>query len=188
MYISKIFVFLLFIVFELEGDVEPQTNQKYTEAVEIQKVTKVSNQAIELIKKFEGACLNPLHCSEPTQTIGFGATSYENNIKVLSTDPVITKYRAVQLLQHSLLYYEKSVDAFVRDDITQNQFDALVCFTYNVGIGSLKSSTLLKLVNADPTDPNIKDEFLRWNKAAGVALKGLTHRRQAEARLYFKQM
>jgi lysozyme len=188
LYILKIFVFLLFVIFEIDNDVDIQTNQKHIETAEIQKATKVSKQAIELIKKFEGACLNPLHCSEPNQTIGFGTTSYENNIKVLSTDPVITKYRAIQLLQNSLAYYEKWVDAFVRDDITQNQFDALVCFTYNVGIGSLKSSTLLKLINTDPTDPKIKDEFLRWNKASGIILKGLSYRRQAEADLYFKDM
>jgi lysozyme len=61
-----------------------------------------------------------------------------------------------------------------------------VCFAYNVGVGALKSSTLLKLVNTNPSDPLIKNEFLKWNKAAGKVLKGLTRRREAEAELYFK--
>jgi lysozyme len=185
MYIFKIALVLSLMIYGIESDIKTKTIQK----VEIaKKITKSSEQAIELIKKFEGACLDPQECSEPTQTIGFGATYYENKKRVLKTDPVITEYRAVQMLVKSLQYYEKSVDAFVRDDITQNQFDALVCFTYNVGIGSLKSSTLLKLINTDPTDPNIRNEFLRWNKASGSALKGLTNRRKAEANLYFKDL
>jgi lysozyme len=73
-----------------------------------------------------------------------------------------------------------------RDDVGQNQFDALVCFSYNVGLGALKGSTLLKKLNANPKDPTIRDEFLRWNKAAGRVMRGLTKRRAEEADLYFK--
>lgn len=69
--------------------------------------------------------------------------------------------------------------------LTQNQFDALVSFTFNLGEGSLKSSTLLKKVNANPSDTTISSEFLKWNKAGGKVIDGLTKRRQAEAKLYF---
>ena len=82
--------------------------------------------------------------------------------------------------------YEKSVDSFCRDDVTQHQFDALVSFAYNLGVNALRNSTLLKKVNANPADPAIRDEFKRWNRAAGRVMAGLTRRRLAEADLYFK--
>ena len=150
-----------------------------------QKITKVSQQALELIKRFEGFCSQPYLCPANVPTIGYGATFYEDGTKVKVSDPEITEERATQLLQNVLKTFEKHVDTFTRDDITQQQFDALVCFAYNVGVGALKSSTLLKKVNADPNDPTIRDEFLKWNKAAGKPLKGLTKRRESEAKLYF---
>jgi lysozyme len=74
--------------------------------------------------------------------------------------------------------------------VNQNQFDALVSFCYNLGIGAFNSSTLKKKVIANPADASIRDEFMKWNKARvkGVLteLKGLTNRRTAEADLYFK--
>lgn len=151
-----------------------------------QKITKVSKDALELIKKFEGFCAQPYLCPANVPTIGYGATFYEDGKKVQVTDPAISEERATQLLQNVLKTFEKHVDTYTRDDVTQSQFDALVCFAYNIGVGALKSSTLLKKVNANPTDATIRDEFLKWNKAAGKVLKGLTRRREAEAQLYFK--
>jgi lysozyme len=84
-----------------------------------------------------------------------------------------------------LTQFEQYVDSFCIDTITQNQFDALVSFCYNVGPSNLKSSTLLKKVNLNPNDPTIKNEFLKWNRGGGKVLDGLTRRRQAEADLYF---
>lgn len=154
-----------------------------------EKITKVSKDALELIKKFEGFSSKPY--PDPATgnlpiTIGYGTTFYEDGKKVQVTDPAISEERATQLLQNVLKTFEKHVDTYTRDDVTQSQFDALVCFAYNVGVGALKSSTLLKKVNADPTDATIHDEFLKWNKAARKVLKGLTKRREAEAQLYFK--
>ena len=71
------------------------------------------------------------------------------------------------------------------DKINQNQKDALTDFAYNCGVGNLKNSTLLKKVNANPIDASIRAEFLRWDKANGKVLAGLTRRREAEANLYF---
>jgi lysozyme len=99
-------------------------------------------------------------------------------------DKAITEAQASTMLMNMLGTYEKSVDSFSRDDITQNQFDALVAFAYNVGVNALKNSTLLKKVNKNPQDVTIRNEFLKWNKANGRALKGLTNRRIAEANLY----
>ena len=149
------------------------------------KVTSIGTAGLELIKKFEGFYSKPYKCPAGVPTIGYGATYYEDGTKVKLTDPPITEERGVQLFRNVLVSYERAVDSFCRDDITQNQFDALVSFAFNVGTQALKNSTLLKRVNANPTDPDIRVQFLRWNKAGGVILKGLTRRRQAEADLYF---
>jgi lysozyme len=100
------------------------------------------------------------------------------------SDKAITEGQASTMLMNMLRTYEKSVDSFCRDDINQNQFDALCAFAYNVGINALKNSTLLKKVNKNPQDVTIRNEFLKWNKANGRALNGLTNRRIAEADLY----
>lgn len=149
------------------------------------KVIKASQKGLDLIKRFEGLELKPYKCPAGIPTIGYGNTYYPSGSKVKLTDPVITKEKAEELLKFLLGSYEKSVDSFCRDDINQNQFDALVSFAYNCGVNNLKSSTLLKKVNANPNDPTIKAEFLKWNKANGRVLAGLTKRRQAEADLYF---
>jgi len=73
----------------------------------------------------------------------------------------------------------------IKKPITQNQFNALVSFAFNVGIGALSKSTLLKLVNINPNDGNIAKEFLKWNKAGGKIVGGLTTRRIKESSIYF---
>ena len=150
------------------------------------KVTKISQEGVNLIKKYEGVKFKPYLCPANIPTIGYGSTYYEDGTKVKLTDNPISETRATSLLMALLVSYEKSVDSFCRDDITQNQFDSLVCFSYNVGVNALKKSTLLKKVNANLNDPTIKNEFLKWDKANGKALKGLTKRRLDEANLYFK--
>ena len=149
------------------------------------KITKTSAKGIELIKSFEGLVLKPYRCSAGVPTIGYGNTFYENGKKVAMTDKPITEARATELLYWSLTKFEQYVDSYCIDTITQDQFDALVSFCYNLGPGNLKASTLLKKVNKDPNDPTIRAEFMKWNKAGGRALKGLTRRREAEANLYF---
>jgi lysozyme len=124
-------------------------------------------------------------CAGGINTIGYGNTYYTNGKKVSLQDQKITIIQAEELIKHSLSTYEKAVDSFCRDDISQSQFDALVSFAYNLGTGNLQKSTLIKKVNANPKDVTIADEFLKWNKANGTVLKGLTRRRQAEADLYF---
>ena len=149
------------------------------------KITKLSQKGLELIKSFEGLSLKPYVCAGGINTIGYGNTYYTNGKKVSLQDKPITKQQAEELLKHSLSTYEKAVDSFCRDDISQSNFDALVSFAYNLGTGALQKSTLIKKVNANPKDVTIADEFLKWNKANGRVLAGLTRRRQAEANLYF---
>lgn len=149
------------------------------------KITKIGQKGLDLIKSFEGLYLKPYLCPANVPTIGYGNTFYENGKKVTLKDPIITESRAIELLMSELGMYEQKVDSYCIDTINQNQFDALVSFCYNVGPGNLKSSTLLKKVNANPNDPTIRTEFLKWNKGGGKVLAGLTRRRTAEANLYF---
>lgn len=149
------------------------------------KITKTGIKGVNLIKEFEGFRSSPYRCSANVPTIGYGNTFYPDGRKVTMTDAPITESEAVTLLQTLLKTFEQHVDSFCRDDINQNQFDALVSFCYNVGPTNLRNSTLLRKVNANPNDPTIRAEFLKWNKAAGRVLAGLTRRREAEANLYF---
>jgi lysozyme len=102
-------------------------------------------------------------------------------------DAPIGEYEASCLLDDLLVHFERSVDAYTRDDITQNQFDSLVLFSYNVGANAFKNSTLLKCVNEYKSDDEIKTQFMRWTKVNGVVNVGLRNRRIAEINLYFKQ-
>jgi lysozyme len=171
------------------------------------KITKIGQAGIDLIKTFEGFRAKPYLCPAKIPTIGYGATYYSNGTKVTMNDKPITEAEAVQLLKDMLVTYERSVDSFCIDTVTQNQFDALVSFAYNAGVGSLKASTLLKKVNVDPNDPTIRNEFMKWTfggdgthngvdddgdglvdeKGEKQKLGGLVKRRTAEADLYFKK-
>jgi len=150
------------------------------------KVTTVGEEGVKLIKSFEGFKSKPYKCPAGIPTIGYGATFYPNGKKVTMSDRAITEQEATDMLRHMLEGFERYVDSYCRDDINQNQFDALVSFAYNLGPANLKSSTLLKKVNANPNDETIRAEFMKWVKAGGKTLKGLVRRREAEANLYFK--
>jgi lysozyme len=149
------------------------------------KITTTGKKGIDLIKSFEGFYSKPYICPASVPTIGYGTTRYANGNKVTLKDVSITEQKGVEYLMDDLKTFEKYVDAYCRDDVNQNQFDALVSFCYNLGPNNLKSSTLLKKVNLNPSDPTILNEFLKWNKGGGKVLKGLTKRRQAESNLYF---
>lgn len=146
---------------------------------------KLNSVGYNLIKEFEGLSLKPYLCSAKVPTIGYGSTFYENGTKVKLTDAPITKQRAEQLLKNTADKFAERVAVLITKPVTQNQFNALVSFAFNVGVSALKISTLLKLVNANPNDENIAKEFLRWNKAGGRVVQGLTNRRIKESALYF---
>jgi lysozyme len=150
------------------------------------KITKTGKAGIDMIKAFEGFRASPYKCSAGVPTIGYGATFYPGGKKVTMTDTAITEEQAVELLANMLVSFEKYVDSYCIDTITQNQFDALVSFAYNLGPANLKSSTLLKKVNINPNDESISLEFMKWVKAEGKTLKGLVRRREEESKLYFK--
>lgn len=153
----------------------------------MEKITKTGTSGVELIKKFEGFSSKPYLCPAKIPTIAYGATFYPNGKKVSMTDKAMTEAEGVELLKSMLIKFEQYVDSYCIDTITQNQFDALVSFCYNLGPSNLKSSTLLKKVNANNNDETIRAEFMKWTKGGGRTLKGLVTRRTAESELYFKK-
>lgn len=148
-------------------------------------IRNIDKAGTELITKWEGLKLKPYLCSAGVPTIGYGSTYYENGQRVKLTDSAITEERAKLLFKNTIVTYEKAVETFTRDDINQNQFNALVSFAYNLGTNALKSSTLLKKVNANPSDVTIKNEFAKWVNAGGKKLQGLVNRRNDEIKMYF---
>ncbi len=97
---------------------------------------------------------------------------------------MITQQQAEEYFDAVVDDFAKQVDVLVKSNVTANNFSAIVSFAYNVGIGNLKKSTLLKKVNANPKDATIPAEFRKWVRANNVVLKGLVRRREAEAKLY----
>lgn len=144
---------------------------------------KTSKAGLNLIKQFESFRAAPYLCSAGVPTIGYGTTVYPNGIKVKLSDQKITQQLSETFLQHHVNAIEKDVLSLVKVPLTQNQFDALVSFAYNVGLGAFQDSTLLKLLNAGDIDGASK-QFERWNKAGGKVSNGLTRRRNAEKVLF----
>ena len=149
------------------------------------EIKRVSRNGLDFIGKEEGLRLKPYLCSAKVPTIGYGSTYYEDGTKVKMTDPAITKERAEQLFLNTLKHYEMCIYTSTRDDINQNQFDALVSLCYNIGTHAFKKSTLLKRVNKNPNGPDVEDAFLMWRNAGGKPI--LLGRRQREYKLYSKK-
>lgn len=140
---------------------------------------RASNQLIDKIKEFEGLHLNAYNCPAGVPTIGAGHT---RGVKLGQS---ITMAQADALLKGDLLPCEKYVNS-LNLDLTQNQFDALVDFAFNCGVGNLRNSTLLKKVRINAPVDEIQAEFRRWNKSGGKVLQGLVTRREWEAQMYVK--
>ena len=115
-------------------------------------------------------------------TIGYGNTRYEDGSRVRPGDRV-SRARGAELFRNILLGFERAVLDAVKVPLTQGQFDALVSLAYNIGSGALRSSTLLRVLNAGDYE-GAADQFLRWNRGGGRVLPGLTRRREAERKLF----
>ena len=142
---------------------------------------KPSQNCINLIKRFEGCRLKAYKCPAAMWTIGYGTTRYPDG-KAVKEGEEISLYRAESLLTFDVNKFASQIKV----KVNQNQFDALVCFAYNVGIGAFNGSTLKKMVLANPGDELIRNQFMRWVAKGSPYTKGLTNRRKAEADLYFK--
>ena len=138
---------------------------------------KTSQEGISLIKKFEGCELEAYRCSADVLTIGYGHTQGVNEGDRCTQD------EAEELLVKDLEEFEFYVNDIVEQELNQNQFDALVAWTFNLGPTNLRSSTLLKRLNEGDFE-DAPRQIRRWNKAAGEVLDGLVRRREAEALLF----
>ncbi|MEP8509667.1 MULTISPECIES: lysozyme [Enterobacter] len=143
---------------------------------------QTSEKGIALIKQYEGCKLTAYQDSVGVWTIGYGWTQPVDG-KPIRAGMTIKQETAERLLKTGLVSYESDVSRLVKVSLTQGQFDALVSFTYNLGARSLSTSTLLRKLNAGDY-AGAADEFLRWNKAGGKVLNGLTRRREAERALF----
>ncbi|CAH3840489.1 glycoside hydrolase family protein [Enterobacter cloacae] len=143
---------------------------------------QTSDKGIALIKQFEGCKLTAYQDSVGVWTIGYGWTQPVDG-KPIRAGMTIKQETAERLLKTGLVSYESDVSRLVKVGLTQGQFDALVSFTYNLGARSLSTSTLLRKLNSGDY-AGAANEFLRWNKAGGKVLNGLTRRREAERALF----
>lgn len=144
----------------------------------------ITDKGINLIKKYEGCKLTSYLCPAKIPTIGWGNTMYKNGSKV-QLGQTITQQEADDLLVHHLNYFAERIKDMLKVTLNDNQFNAILSFAYNCGIGNLRISTLFRKLNINPSDPSIKEEFLKWNKGGGKILPGLTKRRTEESQLYF---
>lgn len=150
-------------------------------------MSRINTATINLVKSFEGLSLKAYHDSiDPIgcDTIGYGSITYEDGTPVRVGDPDITEERAVQLLMWELQQKEPHLAEMVTADINDNQFGALLSFSYNEGLGAFETSTLRHKVNTNPADPSIQVEFSKWDIASGKPVDGLLRRRKAEWQLY----
>jgi lysozyme len=138
---------------------------------------KTSEVGIELIKEFEGCRQVAYQDSVGVWTIGYGHTKdvYEGQLVIKKT--------CEKMLAEDLEEFEDYVESYVKVELSQNQFDALVAWTFNLGPGNLSESTMLKRLN-EGDYAAVPDEMRRWNKAGGEVLNGLVRRRDAEAELF----
>ena len=146
---------------------------------------KIDKAGLDLIKEFEGFSSKPYLDQALVPTIGYGTTHYGiGGRPVAMSDHEITKSVATILMEDQInVTYGRAVNHAVRVDITQNQFDALVSFAYNLGVGSLHSSTLLKDINKNRL-MDADREFSKWTHVNGKVNRGLVARRQKEAKLF----
>lgn len=139
---------------------------------------KASVDAYELIKQFEGLRLEAYLCPAGIWTIGYGHTSG------VSPNSFITIQEADEYLHRDVAAFEMQLNK-LNLSLRQCQWDAIVSFVFNIGIGNFKASTLLAKIRINPDDNSIIDEFLRWVYANGKVMRGLQKRRLTEMKLYF---
>ena len=151
-----------------------QDKQKYS----------LSDNGMKLLEQFEGLRLEAYLDSAGIATIGWGSIKYPNGNKVKLGDK-ITKAQAKKYKLHDLKEFESTVNTSVKVPLTQNQYDALVSLSYNIGSGAFKNSTLLKKLNSGDYK-GAAEQFLVWNKVNSKKVQGLVNRREAERNLFLK--
>lgn len=141
-------------------------------------------EAIKLVTEFEGFNSKPYKCPAGVWTIGIGFTRWQGKTVTALTKP-ITRVQAEYALERQLVGFQAELDSVVTAPLSSNQNDALLSLIFNIGATAFRKSTLLKKLNMLDY-AGAANEFLRWNKAAGKELAGLTRRRKAERDLFLK--
>jgi lysozyme len=142
---------------------------------------KTAQKGIELIKGFEELRLKAYLCPAGVVTIGYGHTNQDG--ETFRLGQVITEEEAEQLLAKDLRRFENAVNSLVRVELSQNQFDAIVSFTFNLGGTTLRKSSVLRLLNENKMT-EAANFLLRYKYADGKILRGLVRRRKAERDLF----
>ena len=146
----------------------------------------VSKNGLDLIKEFESFRAKPYLCPSQKATIGFGSTYYPDGKKVTLQDKEITEEKAFEILEYiANKDFGSNINKVVKVPLSQNQFDALVSFAYNLGSVNFRNSTLLKKINLKDFD-GASNEFPKWTRAGGKVLRGLATRRNKERDLFLK--
>ena len=144
---------------------------------------KISQTGINLIKQYEGCRHHPYQDSVGLWTVGYGHLLGDGHTLSDTDNRTFTDEELDEFLRSDIARFEHGVSTYCTVLLTQGQFDALVCFAYNLGLGTLQRSTLRTKLNASDYD-GASQEFLKYTKAGGVVLKGLVARRQAEYQLF----
>lgn len=148
----------------------------------VPELMSVSAKGIDLICSFEGLRLTAYDDGVGVWTIGFGTIKYPNGVRVKRGD-TCTLEQAKSYMKHDLIEFEHTVNSLVKVPLNQNQVDALVSLTYNIGSGAFKSSTLLKKLNLSDYK-GAADQFDVWVNAGGKRMQGLANRRAKEKSLF----
>jgi len=138
---------------------------------------RTNEEGVALIKRWEGFKAEAYLCPAGKWTIGYGHTATARK------GMVVSEAKAEALLLQDLRVAESAVEHAVRVPLTDNQFAALVSWTFNVGVGAMRSSTLVRKLNADDYGA-VPAQLARWNKVKGAVTPGLVNRRAAEAGLW----
>lgn len=139
---------------------------------------EVNDAGVTLVREFEGCRLDAYRCPAGIPTIGYGATGPDIRMGMRWTQE-----QADERLAEDLARFAAGVERLVQVDLTDNQFAAIVSFAFNVGLGALRDSTLLRKLNAGDYE-GAADQLPRWNRGGGRVLAGLTRRRAAERDLF----
>lgn len=177
---------------EIDGDFGPQTlaasleGLKYLPVVEAEKNENSVDfgEALKLLEQFEGLRLKAYRDPVGVSTIGLGTTVYPDGRRVKMGD-VCTKEQAYAYALHDIQTERiPTIQKAVKVPINNNELCALISLCYNIGNGGLAKSTLIKKLNAGVDRVTVANEFLKWNRAGGKVLAGLTRRRKAERSLF----
>ena len=153
-----------------------KTSQQTTKQIQVNNL-RLDAEGLNLIKRWEGLRLEAYLCSANVWTIGYGHT------KTAKPGMKITEEKANELLREDVRKFENLINRIVTVPLTQNQFNALVSWAFNVGENAVKNSTLIRKLNSGDYDA-VPFELMRWNKINGQVNRGLTNRRAAEVGLW----